>query len=280
MSQRASADGGVFDEVERALPGKRCLVVVGLPGTGKSFLVRDMARMAAASGRSVHLLQWDVARLAWERPDILERFPEIDGVTHAAIRGALGIWVRTTVAAWFRRHSAGNDLLLVEAPIIGGRFADLAKRIDDGLEARLAGLETSFVVVAPSRQLQRRLRQRRARQAGAEQHELERYDASMAVLDLQLAAVERAATLLGIASKSSGYDPALYIGVMQAVLEHRHVLIVRPKSLIDTRGSVYEFGHTVARIEATPEEVADTLRAAERNLEELCKEIDFGWVHV
>ena len=69
-------------------------------GVGKSLLVQQLALMAQAEGRHVHLLQWDVTRAAFERPEILARFPEVDGVTHAAIRQGVGTWARRAVHAW------------------------------------------------------------------------------------------------------------------------------------------------------------------------------------
>jgi MoxR-like ATPase len=38
----------------------RMLFVAGLPGTGKSLLVHQIAHLAAGAGRVVHVLQWDV----------------------------------------------------------------------------------------------------------------------------------------------------------------------------------------------------------------------------
>jgi hypothetical protein len=270
-----------FEELEQALPDARCIVVVGLPGTGKSFLVRRAARFAVKSGRKVHALQWDMVRLAWDTPGILARFPEVDGITHAAIRGALGMWVRGAMTRWFESHGARDDLLLVEAPVIGGRFSELAKRVSDALETHLAGPRTLFIIVAPTLGLQQELRQRRAAETHAGQDALERHNASLGVIDAQLAAVEQVARLWGNPPKMPGvYDPELYVEVMRAVLKHRHVLVVRPDSRSDEHGSVYDLGPEIVRIRATEEEVARTIAAAERNLEQLRKEVEFGWAFV
>lgn len=44
----------------------RMIFFAGLPGTGKSLLIHQLAHLAHARGRRVHLLQWDVARPAFE----------------------------------------------------------------------------------------------------------------------------------------------------------------------------------------------------------------------
>ncbi len=270
-----------FAPLDVAVPEVRCIVVVGLPGTGKSFLVRRVARLAAGRGRRVHALQWDIARLAWDTPEILARFPEVDGVTHAAIRGALGMWVRAAAARFFATHAARGDLLIVEAPVIGGRFSELAKRVDDALEPHLADRRTLFVVIAPTLGLQQQLRQRRAAESGAGPGALERHNASLGVLDVMLAAVEHVARLRGNPPTIPGvYDPELYVEVMRAVLRHRHLAVVQPDSLLAAPGSVYDLGDGIVRIEATAEEVARTIEAAGRDLERLRKEVEFGWAFV
>jgi len=276
----AQSSNHAFQALEPLLPGKRCIVIVGLPVTGKSALVRETARVAAARGRKVHLLQWDVARLAWDTPEILARFPEVEGVTHSAIRGAIGMWARPAMRRWFLQHAGDDDLLIIEAPIIAGRLAALAKRLDDRLEQHLAGEETLFVVIAPSVTLQRALRERRAREISAG-NALEKHNASLDVVDVQLAAVEEAARRLGNTPRTPGrYDPEFYLQLMCAVLRHRRVLTLRPDSLIDTQKSVYDFDHAVTRIEAAPEDVAWTLHAAERDPERLRREVEHGWSDV
>lgn len=281
MSHIFNAAGEGFAELEGELVAARCVVVVGLPGMGKSFWVRRMAAAAAAGGRPVHLLQWDIARLAWDTPEILERFPEVNGITHAAIRGALGMWVRGALARWFQSHAAGRDLLIVEAPVIGGRFSELAKRADDPAETHLVDPRTLCVIVAPTTQLQGELRRRRAEESLTRADALERHNASLAVLDVQLAAVEHVAQLWGHTPSAPGtYDPELYVLVMREVLRHRHVRVMRPAALVHAGGSVYDFPPEVLRIQASAEEVRASTAAAARQLDKLRAEVDFGWALV
>src|SRR5262245_2809177 len=99
----------------------------GLPGTGKSLLIREPAHLAHAGGRRVHRLQWDVARPAFEASEAGRRYPQIDGITHELIRLAVGRWARTAVARWHAEHAGGEHMLIGETPFIGHRFIDLAR---------------------------------------------------------------------------------------------------------------------------------------------------------
>lgn len=258
---------------------RRCIVIVGLPGTGKSLAVRELARSALANGRRPHLLQWDMVRTAWDTPEILARFPEVDGVTHPCIRKALGFWVRSTVAAWLRDHESLNDLLIVEAPLVGGRFAELAQRMEDALEPSLASKDMLFVALVPTKKLQQELRQRRAAESVPGQDGLESHNAIVSVLDAQVAALERIAPSLGITPGEPGsYDPKLYLDVMQAALRHRSLLALHPDEIIASPGSVYDLGKEVVRMEAAESDVATTLnRAAELDQDSLRHDLELRW---
>ena len=83
---------------------KRMVFMAGLPGVGKSLLIQQLALVAAQQGRQVHLIQWDVSRRAFEIPEIMARYPEIDGVTDPMIRKGVGIWARTAVKRWHEQY--------------------------------------------------------------------------------------------------------------------------------------------------------------------------------
>ncbi len=96
------------DDLEAALDSlarhHRMVFFAGLPGVGKSLFIRELARVAHAMGRTVHSLQWDVARPAFLSPAILARYPERDGVAHPIVRKGVGQWVRQAVLRWHREH--------------------------------------------------------------------------------------------------------------------------------------------------------------------------------
>src|SRR4051812_33410477 len=115
-------DSALYQALAGAARQRRCVFFAGLPGVGKSLLIQQVALLAREAGLQVHLLQWDVARGAFETPEILARYPEIDGITHAAIRKAAGLWVRQAVQAWDRQYADPSHLLIGEAPLVGNRL--------------------------------------------------------------------------------------------------------------------------------------------------------------
>src|SRR5579864_1476208 len=112
----------------RALAAEaRVIFVTGLPGTGKSLVIRGLADLAAGAGRTVHTLQWDVARPVFEASPVGRRYPLVDGVTHVVIRKAAGLWVRGALADWHAANPSAAHVLIGELPLVGGRFIELAR---------------------------------------------------------------------------------------------------------------------------------------------------------
>src|SRR3970040_1198253 len=146
-------ESDVFQTLHQAVLERRCVFFAGLPGVGKSLMIQQAALIAHEAGRAVHLLQWGVSRGAFETPGILFRYPEVDGVTHAAIRKAVGLWAREGVRRWDQAHPEDRHLLIGEPPLIAHRLIELAQRRDDGVESLLAGSETLFFIPAPSREV-------------------------------------------------------------------------------------------------------------------------------
>ena len=106
----------------RSLAAQRLVFFAGLPGTGKSLLAHQLAHLAAGMGRTVHLLQWDVARPVFEASPAGRPYPLKEGVTHAVIRKAAGLWGRQALAAWDERYAGPEHVLIGETPFVGGRF--------------------------------------------------------------------------------------------------------------------------------------------------------------
>lgn len=253
----------------RALGGQRLVFFAGLPGTGKSLLVHQLAHLAGASGRSIHLLQWDVARPPFEASPAGRRYPPADGVTHPVIRKAAGVWARHAIARWSERHPDPRHLLIGETPFVGNRFVELAHRLDDHAEPLLAGPSCRFVIAVPSAEVRRFLEAQREHRAADPLHPREREDAPPHVLrDLwrDLAAVARQ---MGIARSDAGrgagqeaacgadgpppFDPVAYRRVYEAVLRHRNAEIVALDTILPTEKlSVYDFA--IAPLDLAPSE--------------------------
>src|SRR5262245_3729354 len=107
---------------------------VGLPATGKSLLVNEFATIARAAGREVHLVQWDVARPAFEATEAGHRYPVVGGRSDPLILRAVGLWARVKVAAWSHEFESPDHVLIGETPFIGGRLIELARETDDASE--------------------------------------------------------------------------------------------------------------------------------------------------
>jgi hypothetical protein len=278
------------------LAGLRMVFLAGLPGTGKSLLAHQLAHLAHARGRRVHLLQWDLARPVFEATDAGRRHPVVDGVTPGVIRKAVGLWARRALAAWDARHPDPAHLLIGEAPLVGSRFIELARPAADGAEALLAAAACRFVIPVPSREVRRFLEGERERRAARPLHPREREDAPPEVLrDLwrELHAVARALGIAGAGVVPAGgmgeattasppYDPAIYQRVYEAVLRHRHFEVLSVDTVLATADvSVYAFAIECGELTARPEEADALIREVEARYPDgdaLEREIARWWV--
>ena len=244
-----------------SLAGRRMVFFAGLPGTGKSLLVHQLVHVASGIGRQAHLLQWDVARPVFEASQAGRRYPLVDGVTHAVIRRAAGLWVRDALAEWSERYREPEHLLVGETPFVGNRFVELARRIDDSAEALLTSPSCRFVIATPSREVRSFLENQRERRAAEPLHPREREDAPPHVLrDLWQ-------SLVAIAGGNPGapmpYDPAVYTGVYGRVLHHRNTELVELDVILPTEQlSVYDFA-------TAPRDLVPTAMDAERFIHEV-----------
>jgi hypothetical protein len=240
----------------RALADRRMVFFAGLPGTGKSLLVHQLTHLAVEAGRTVHLLQWDVARPVFEATPAGQRYPLADGVTHAVIRKAAGLWVRVALAGWNARHRDSRHLLIGETPFVGNRFVEVARPLDDDAETVLAADSCRFALAIPSRDVRRFLEAERERRATAPLHPREREDAPPQVLrDLWRDLTEVAGRLeVGTPAVSPGsYDPVMYRRVYERLLRHRHTDVLALDVVLPTAQlSVYDFA--VPAVDLAPSE--------------------------
>jgi hypothetical protein len=285
------ADPGLAGQLRR-LSARRMVFFAGLPGTGKSLLAHQLVHLAAGAGQRVHLLQWDVARPVFEACGVGRRYPLVDGVTHAVIRKAAGLWVRRAIARWHAGHPDAEDLLVGETPFVGGRFVELARRLDDGAEALLVAPSCRFAIAVPSAEVRQFLEAERERRAANPLHPREREDAPPHVLRelwRDLAAVARQLGADGAGSEggrvagarppgesareSRGrgtngpvpYDPAVYARVYATILRQRNAEIVALDKVLPTgRLSVYDFEAAVPDLVPTHPEAEECIHEVER----------------
>ena len=237
----------------------RLVFFAGLPGTGKSLLIHQLAHLAHARGRGVHLLQWDVARPVFEAGAAGRRYPQVDGVTHGVIRIAVGRWARAAVARWHREHPR-DAILIGETPFIGHRLIELARPIDDDAEPVLTATSSRFVIPVPSRELRAHLEAERARRTAAPLHEREREDAPPSVLRDLWREVVAAARRLGIPTDGDAYDPIVYQRVYERLLAHRHATALPIATRLPTaRFSAYDFHVPTTDVVPAAAEAATTI---------------------
>ena len=252
-------------ELRRCAAQARCVVICGVPGVGKSLFVREQTLIARSRGRVVHRLEWDVSRLAFDQPEILARYPEIDNVTHPVIRRAAGVWARQAVADWFRRHGEGPDLLVIEAPLIGGRFSELARIEEDAAEPCLAGGATRFLVPQPSREVRAAIHGARSRETAEHRHELDSKNAPPPLVDALWQQVLDTADSLGLPRDRGdrGYSPELYFAVYGRLLRHRHVAAVPVGEVVDLDRSPHALHGLTRELSPTAQEAARLIALVE-----------------
>jgi hypothetical protein len=255
----------------RRLADRRMVFVAGLPGTGKSLLVNQLVHIAARAGRHVHLLQWDVARPPFEASPAGRRYPQVNGVTHAIIRRATGLWARGALAAWNERHPAPEHLLIGETPFVGNRLVELAQRLDDRAEALLTAASCRFSIAVPSPEVRRFVETERDRRSVSPHHPREREDAPPRVLrDLwqDLVSIEAPGRVTEDAPVP--YDPVLYQRVYERVLRHRPREAVAQDVILPTATmSVYDFPVEAHDLVPTEPEADAFVREVERRYPDL-----------
>ena len=259
-------DPALAGRLERLAVDARIVFITGLPGTGKSLVIRELARTAAAQGRAIHTVQWDVARPVFEAAPAGRRYPIDNGVTHVVIRRAAGLWVRDAVARWHAAHAGAAHLLIGELPLVGGRFIELAKPAPDPAEPVLTAASSRFVIPVPSHEVRAFAEHERDRRMAQPAHVREREDAPSHVLRAlwdELAAVARTLRLSD-AAPGTPYDPEVYEAVYRRVLRRRHVEALPLTRVLDVRDtSAYDLGVPARELLPSPAEVERVIAGVE-----------------
>lgn len=262
-------DSSLSRDLRRLADDARIVFFTGLPSMGKSLMIQQLAHLAGSAGRTIHLLQWDVARPVFEASRAAAPYPIVDGVTHGVIRKAVGFWVRHAIVAWDRAHPERDHLLIGETPFIGGRLIELARPASDAAEALLHHPACVFAIPVPSREVRQHLERERTRRASRPQHEREREDAPpdlMRELWRELVGVAQALGVVATALPSGidvPYDPTIYQHVYESVLKHRRVEVIAVDAVLPTdRVSAYDFA-------VAHDDVVPSAEDAERSIHEV-----------
>jgi len=270
-----AADAQLYAHLRRLAGAQRLVFFAGLPGTGKSLLSHQLAHLAHAMGRTVHMLQWDVARPVFEASPAGQRYPVVQGVTHGVIRRAAGLWARQALEQWQQRHPEPHHLLIGETPLVGHRLIELARPHADAAEPLLRAMACCFVVPVPSPGVRDGLEAERRRRSVRPLHQQEREDAPPQVLRDLWQQVVSIAPCLGIPQVSSPleaevpYDPALYQQVYERLLRHRRALVIPVDTMLPTATlSVYDFAMPRYEVVPTAEDVSRCIREVEQQYPE------------
>lgn len=239
---------------EQALD-KRMVFFTGLSGVGKSLYIQQFSNLAASSGRTVHLLQWDVTREAFQSEQLLAKYPEVDGVTHSVIRKAVGLWARQGILQWHRQYTDSQHILIAELPLIGNRLVELVQQHDDPVEHLLASNQVQFFIPVPSQQVRAHIIGCRTASIDRPEHAREAADAPVSVVNSMWRQVRELAVMLGMNVEDKGYDPYLYSEVYQYLLVHRNAKSIFIEQILQTQDSVYELGGIASELLATPSQV-------------------------
>jgi hypothetical protein len=175
-------------------------------------MIQQLALIAQQRGRAVYLVQWDVTRRVFETHPAGIRYPEVDAVTHPAIRWACGLWVRDAVLRWHLDHPESAPLLIGEALLVSNRFVELAQRREDRAEDLLQAAVTEFFVPVPSVTVRQAIQQCREQEMRQPRHEQERASATVGVLHELWQEIQRASHALALPGARPGrdYQPPTY----------------------------------------------------------------------
>lgn len=263
-------ESNIYCLFQQAVAQRQMVFLAGLPGTGKSLLLKQLALMAQQAGRTTHLLQWDVTRAAFETAVILQKYPEIDGVTHPAIRKAVGLWTRAGIQQWYQTYAGLDHFLLGEVPLVGNRLSELIQSLPDESEVILASEAALFIVPVPSHSVRQTIEAAREETIANPQHEKENNDAQPNVLYMLWHEVVLAGYELGLVAEKPTekvvYDAAVYTAVYQHLLAHRHHEILPIDTVLRPNGSAYELVVDGTELAATPEEVDQIMRMIEQSM--------------
>lgn len=272
------AASSLYSSLERAAKSRRIVLFAGLPGVGKSLFLQQLALLANRLGRKVHLLQWDVTREVFETDEVLSKYPEVGGSTHAVIRRAVGLWAREAVLEWHEAHTK-EHLLIGEVPLIGNRLIELVQPKEDLAEALLTSEQTLFLLPVPSKKVRASIEAARKRSIAAPRHQRESADAPPNVLEVLWHDLRNVAVKLELCPvTSTDYGPQVYASVYEHLLRYRHAQQLAIDTVFTVTSSVYDLAFPVDELFASPEQVKATLaRIEEAYTEEELEQLVADW---
>ena len=148
----------VYKTLEQIAKTAKGVVFSGLPGVGKSLYINQFRIIAQGLGKEITVIQWDIARKSFETSKILERFPMGKGTVHDGVKLSAGYWLIEVLKNWLKTAADQKKILLIEAPLVGHRFIELAHiQKDETLEKFLKADSFQFIIPIPSKKVRKKI---------------------------------------------------------------------------------------------------------------------------
>ena len=206
------------------LTDSKIVIFSGLPGVGKSLYINAFKAIAQNKAKDLDIIQWDVARKAFETDYISSYYPMGDGTVHNGLKLIAGLWLMDVVREWIDFNRSSDNILLIEAPLVGNRFIELMqKQLDDNLENFLSSELCQVVVPIPSTKVRAAIEAERERQVSEDAKVWSGAKPSVMLMlwkDTCIIANEFGKKI--DVSGQPPYDPEIYLYVYSKILKHRN----------------------------------------------------------
>ena len=246
----------IHQDFRQLIQDRKLVVFSGLPGVGKSLYINEFYRIAQSMNVSVDLVQWDVARKAFETDLINTHYPMGDGIVHNGLKLIAGEWLMQFIKIWLSENENSARLLLVEAPLVGHRFIELVKPIEDTyLETFLKSDQTVVVMPIPTKKVRKAIEEARAKQVNEDAKVW--FGAKPSVMQMLWNMTCDIAIELGYDLAKNdhyNYDPDIYIWVFQKILKHRHFTPLIIDTLFDVPSDNEQSLHSLSSFKASDAE--------------------------
>lgn len=234
------------------LTESKIIVFSGLPGVGKSLYINSFQAIAHNRGKDIDIIQWDVARKAFETEYISQHYPMGEGTVHNGLKMIAGLWLIDTVKQWLDFNKNSENILLIEAPLVGHRFVELVqKQNDQEIENILSSERCKIVIPIPSKKVREEIEAERNRQVSEDTKVWSGAKPSVMLMLWKLTC--------GIAnefgknidlSEQPPYDPEVYHFVFSKILKHRNVVALHIDEIFDIPESDEDSLHRLKSIKA------------------------------
>ncbi len=262
------ADNKIGVSFRSAVKTQKMIFVAGLPSSGKSLMLQQLAILAHQINRPVYTIQWDASRQSFETEEGLKKYPEHNNLTHPGIRKAAGIWIRQAVQAWFELNRSTNAILIAELPVVGGRFVELLQPIKDDAEAILSSSDVLFFVPIPTHEMRKVITGHRAETFANPRNDQETKDAPISIVQNEWMITRQLYNTWnnneGSSGSDSDYCPEIYTQVFNRLMRFRHFEILNIDQSFGKGDSAYDRPVPVTEIYASDSEVSEILATIER----------------